>query len=57
VFPAVFAYLYKDPTLLDAKIEPIIPPDWYSSISGAYVENGIIVGGVNDGQSLYLSDK
>jgi hypothetical protein len=57
VFPAVFAYLYKDPSLLEAKIEPMIPPEWFSSISGAYVKDGTIVGGLNDGEPLYIADK
>jgi hypothetical protein len=57
VFPAVFAYLYKDQSILDAKIKPVIPPEWYSTISGASVKDGIIEGGINDGEPLYLSDK
>jgi hypothetical protein len=54
VFPAVFAYLYQDAEFLDLKIEPFI---FRSSvhISGASVDNGIIQGGVNDGEPLFLS--
>ena len=53
LFPAVFAYLYQDRTILESKIEPvIIPPD---AISGASVHNGIINGGINDGEPLFLS--
>ena len=56
LFPAVFAYLYKDTTILESKIEPIIPiPN--SSISGASVNNGVIYGGINDGELLFLSGK
>jgi len=55
LFPAVFAYLYKDTTILDAKIEPIIPIS--NSISGASVDNGVILGGINDGELLFLSGK
>ena len=55
LFPAVFAYLYKDTTILEAKIEPIIPIP--NSISGASVNNGVILGGINDGELLFLSGK
>ena len=55
LFPAVFAYLYKDATILDSKIEPIIPVQPYSSISGATVDHGIIRGGIDDGEPLYVS--
>jgi hypothetical protein len=55
LFPAVFAYLYQDRTILGSKIEPIIiAPD---AISGASVNDGIIDGGINDGEPLFLSDK
>jgi hypothetical protein len=57
LFPAVFAYLYRDATLLQAKIEPVIPPLSYNSISGASVDHGIIHGGINDGEPLFLSGK
>lgn len=53
LFPSVFAYLYKDATILEAKIEPIIPiPNW---ISGASVNNGVIIGGIDDGEPLFVS--
>lgn len=52
LFPAVFAYLYDDNAILDAKIEPIITAPY--ATSGAAVNNGLIVGGVNDGEFLYL---
>jgi len=55
LFPAVFAYLYKDATILDSKIEPIIPVQPYSSISGATVDHGSIRGGIDDGEPLYVS--
>lgn len=53
LFPAIFAYLYKDTSILDLKIEPLIPIP--NSISGASVRNGIISGGINDGEPLYTS--
>jgi hypothetical protein len=53
IFPAVFAYLYKDVSILDSKVIPNTVND--DVISGAGVTNGIIHGGVNDGEPLYVS--
>jgi hypothetical protein len=51
LFPAVFAYLYNDVSFLESKIEP-------STISPIVtVRNGIIYGGINDGEPLFVSDK
>jgi hypothetical protein len=55
LFPAVFAYLYKDPSILESKIDPVIPIP--NLISGTSVRNGIIYGGINDGEPLFLSGK
>ena len=58
LFPAIFAYLYKDTTILDAKIEPIILiSNSIESISGASVNNGVIYGGIDNGELLFLSVK
>jgi hypothetical protein len=57
LFPAVFAYLYKDATILESKIEPIIPVPDRNRISDASVNNGVINGGIDDGEPLFLSDK
>ncbi|HSL45279.1 MAG TPA: hypothetical protein VK897_17730 [Anaerolineales bacterium] len=54
LFPAVFAYLYQDATLLQAKIDPVILTD--ETVSGVSVRNGIIEGGTDDGEPLFLSD-
>ena len=54
LFPAIFAYLYKDERILESLIEPHTIND---SISGASVNNGIINGGINDGEPLFLSGK
>ncbi|MBI5933402.1 MAG: hypothetical protein HY867_06805 [Chloroflexi bacterium] len=52
LFIAVFAYLYQDTTLLEAKVEPvIIETDW---VSGVTVTNGVIEGGINDGEALFI---
>ncbi len=55
LFPSVFAYLYQDPKILEYKIEPIIGGS--NSISDVTVNNGIISGGVDDGEPLFQSDK
>ena len=55
VFPAVFAYLFEDDELLEAKVEPnTLEP---ARISGAQVKNGIIYGGINAGEPLFVSRK
>ncbi len=53
VFPAVFANLYQDAGLLDSRVKPLV--DQENSISGASIENGIIRGGVDDDQPLFLA--
>ena len=55
LFPAIFGYLYQDASLLDLRIDPSTKER--NITSGAFVENGIIVGGINDGEPLYLSDR
>jgi len=53
LFPAVFAYLYRDPAILEAKVEPaLVMP---SVISGVTVDAGVIRGGIHDGQPLFLA--
>jgi hypothetical protein len=52
IFPAIFAYLFKDARLLEAKVEPIT--FCCPSISGAQVKNGIIYGGIDDGEPLFI---
>jgi hypothetical protein len=53
IFPSIFAYLFHDPSILRSKIDPVtLTP---SKISGASVRDGIIFGGINDGEPLYLS--
>ncbi|MEX2013434.1 MAG: hypothetical protein WD897_00765 [Parcubacteria group bacterium] len=55
LFPAVFAYLFKDERILDAKIEPkTLEPE---RISGAEVRDGIIYGGINDGEPLFTTSE
>lgn len=53
VFPAILAYLYGDASILQSKVDPItLNP---STVSGVSVDNGIIIGGVNDGEPLFLA--
>jgi hypothetical protein len=51
LFPAVFAYLFADERLLESKIVPI------TNSTIVRVENGFIVGGMHDGQPLFLAEK
>lgn len=53
IFPSVFAWMYRDPALLDARVEPITVES--DSMSGVFVRDGVIVGGADDGQPLFLS--
>jgi len=55
VFPTIFAYLYEDEKILRAKIRPEIPPSYF--ISGVTVKKGIIYGGIDDGEPLFLSEE
>ncbi len=55
VFPAIFATLFQDKELLESRINPVSISR--NALSGAYVENGIIHGGVNDGEPLFLNPK
>lgn len=53
IFPAVFAYLFDDHTLFEkTRIKPrktISPQD----ICGVYIENGTVVGGIDNGKPLF----
>ena len=51
VFPAVFAYMFDDPGLLAARVEPVTREA--GNTSGAKVEDGVIVGGMDDGEPLF----
>jgi len=52
IFPAIFAYLFEDDRLLEAKVASTTLGD--VAISGASVKNGIIYGGINDGEPLFV---
>jgi hypothetical protein len=52
LFPAVFAYLYEDEAFLSQKV----PSETLYSLSGVTVKDGIIHGGIHDGEPLFLTD-
>jgi hypothetical protein len=54
LFPAIFAYIFEDPELLEAKVEPVTITN--SSISNARVIDGIIEGGIHDGEPLFIGE-
>lgn len=53
LFPAVFAYLFEDTRFLDAKVTPVTIPGEYH-LNGAGVIDGVINGGINDGEPLFI---
>lgn len=55
IFPSIFAYIYQDEELLQSKIEPVIIDTF--SVSGVIVNDGMIIGGANDGEPLFVSEK
>jgi len=52
LFPAIFAYIFEDQSMLESKIEPITINR--TKISGVEVSDGIIIGGMNDGEALFV---
>jgi hypothetical protein len=51
LFPAIFAYIFEDPGLLESKIEPLIINR--NIISGVGVSDGVIEGGIHTGEALF----
>jgi hypothetical protein len=51
LFPVIFAYIFEDPALLQSRIEPTTVNGM--NTSGVEVSNGIIIGGVHDGEPLF----
>jgi hypothetical protein len=53
LFLAIFAYIYEDPAILNFNV----PTEILHSdvISGASVKDGLIIGGIDDGEPLFLS--
>ena len=55
IFPSIFAYLYDDRTYLDFRVDSTTLYTY--AISGAYVKDGIIYGGLDDGEPLFLQSE
>lgn len=54
LFPVIFSYIYADDKLLETKIDPVILST--EKLFGASVVNGIIKGGINDSEPLFILD-
>lgn len=54
LFPAVLSYMFADPDLLQLRTDPTTTDG--GTISGAQVKDGVIVGGMDDGEPLFLGD-
>jgi len=52
LFPAVFAFMFADPELLASRVEPITQNR--KLMSGALVIDGVIEGGIDDGEPLFV---
>jgi len=58
LFPAIFSYLFKDDKILEAKVAPdTIDSGEIKIISGVSVKNGIIYGGADDGEPLFIDQR
>jgi hypothetical protein len=55
LFPTIFAYIFEDPGLLESKIEPLIIDR--TIISGAAVSDGVIEGGIHNGEALFTESR
>ncbi len=55
LFPAIIAYIFEDTTLLESRVDPSLLDK--ISISNATVIDGIIEGGINNGEYLFLIDE
>lgn len=53
LFPSIFSYLYKDEKLLRSKVESATVD--LDRVSGVSVKNGIIYGGIDNGELLFES--
>jgi hypothetical protein len=52
LFPAILAYMFEDPGLLQARPEPVTGDE--ALASGARIDHGMIVGGLDDGEPLFM---
>lgn len=53
LFPAIFSFLFEDNQFLSARIHPVTGSAAVLT-SGVVVKNGVIQGGINDGEPLFL---
>ena len=54
LFPAVFAYLFKDQRLLESKVEPAtIQRNW---VNGVRVVDSVIEDGIHSGEPLFIGE-
>jgi len=53
IFPVIFAYMFADPGILESQVEPSII-DSTNILGGASVIDGMIEGGIHDGEALFL---
>lgn len=53
IFPAIFAWMYRDASILDERVSPFTLPDHY--VGRGEVRDGVIIGTVNGGEALFLS--
>ena len=57
IFPAVFSTLYRDKKIFNVlKVEPFTADVHANRTSGVRINNGIIEGGINDGEPLFMED-
>jgi len=54
LFPSIFAYIFEDPNLLNLRLEP--KSTYNLTVSGAMIQDGVILGGLNDGEALFTGD-
>ncbi len=56
IFPSIFAYMFQNAELLNAKVDTITLDDYdrFFSTSRVIVKDGVIKGGINDGESLFV---
>ncbi len=55
LFPVIFAFLFEDEKLLESRVETSTLAN--EIVSGVSVTDGIIHGGINDGEALFLNRK
>jgi len=58
IFPAIFATLYKDKKIFNVlKVKPLTADGQENRTAGVRIDNGIIKGGINDGELLFIDTK